>query len=122
MHRLALCLVFVTSTLAAPRPAAAAVSDLYDTIDLAEVSQRDNSSSNPILTVQGILAGTSAPVTRTYFFNSSSGLGADGLETALHCQRLALMVMSKPGKFQFGIGRPELAGSARGCRITRVAP
>ena len=122
MHRLALCLVFVTSTLAAPRPAAAAVSALYDTIDSAEVSQRANSTTSPSLTVQGILAGTSTPVTRTYFFNNNSGLGADGVETALHCQRLALMVMSKPGKFQFGIGRTDLPGFARGCRITRAAP
>jgi hypothetical protein len=120
MHRLALCLVVITSTLAAPRPAVAAVADNYDTIDFAEVNPRDSSfGSSPTLTLQGILAGTSAPVTKTYFFNNSGN--TEGVDTALQCQRLALLVMSKPGKFQFGIGRPG-SGSAGSCRITRVTP
>jgi len=120
MHRLALCLVFVALTLTAPRPAAAAVTDFYDTIDLAEVTQRDF-SHNATLTVRGILAGTSAPVTRTYAFSDTGATGTDGI-TAMHCQRLALLVMSKPGKFQFGIGLPTVSGFATGCRITSVAP
>lgn len=121
MYRLALCLVFVTSMLAVPRPAAADVADLYDTIDSAEVNQ-SAFDHGPQLTVRGILAGTSAPITRTYSLQDRGATGTDGLNMVLHCQRLALLVMSKPGKFQFGIGHPTVAGFATGCRITRVAP
>jgi hypothetical protein len=121
MHRIALCLVFVASTLAAPRPAAAAVTDLYDTIDSAEVTQPDF-EHNPTLTLRGVLAGTSAAITREYAFHDSSSTNRDGLDTAMHCQRLALLALSKPGKFQFGIGHPTIAGFATGCKLTRVAP
>jgi len=122
MYRLVLCLVFVASTLATPRPATAAVVEFYDTIDFAEVAQHNSnvSGSPPTLSLHGILAGGSTPVTRTYLFFPNSG--TEGLEAAMHCHRLAVLVMSKPGKFQFAIHGSNFPTTAGGCRLTLVAP
>jgi hypothetical protein len=118
MYRFPLCLMLFASTLAAPRPAAAVVSDFYDSVDFVEVDKRNCSEGcEPSLTVRGILAGTSTSITRVYLF-TNSGNNTEGVETALHCQRLALLAMSKPGKFQFAIGPFR---NASGCRLTAVA-
>jgi hypothetical protein len=122
MHRLVLCLALVTSSLAAPRHAIAAVTDFYETLDFVEINRSDCSvGCHPSLSVRGILVGGSAPVTRVYKFGASSSTDADGLQTAMHCHRLAMVVMSKPGKFQFAIG-PLGNVLAQGCRLTLIAP
>jgi hypothetical protein len=123
MYRLILCLVLVTSTLVTPREATAAITDFYDTIDSAEVNQRDCGAPGcPVrLTVRGIRAGTSVAGTGVYTFNQGNS-SAENVEAALHCHRLAVLVMSRPGKFQFGIGNDPSAGLARGCRLTLVTP
>jgi hypothetical protein len=120
MYRLAFCLVLIASTLGLPRLVAAEVTDFYDTVDFAEVDKRNcsNFGCNPTLTVRGILAGGSTPVTRTYVFGNN-GNGTEGLDTAQHCQRLAVIAMSKPGKFQFAVGP---SGTASGCRLSVVGP
>ena len=119
MYRLVLCLVFVASTLAAPRPATAAVTDFYDTVDFVEITARDATqpTTPASLVLRGIPAGGNAPVTRTYRFQDARATG-DGLEMALHCNRLAVLAMSKPGKFQFAIH----ATGTPTCRLTLVAP
>ncbi len=61
----------------------------YDTVDAVGV--RGN-----VITVTGIISGQGAPTTTTY---STSG----GDPTAARCDRLALLAMSKPGKFQFAV-------------------
>ena len=121
MYRLLLCLVLVTSTLATPRSAAAAVTDFYDTVDAVEYSKRDpNGLSNATLHVRGVLSGGSAPVTRAYVFINTAST-TEGPELAMHCHRLAVLAMSKPGKFQFAIG-PGPSTSATGCKLTLVTP
>lgn len=121
MHRLTLCLVIASSSLAAPRPAAAAATDVYDTVDSAEVNNADsNFGNNPTLTVVGIPAGGTTPFSRTYFF--SGPLSPATLDTAMHCQRLAVIAMSRPGKFQFAIGPGPSSGSAHGCKLILRAP
>jgi len=122
MYRLALCLMLVASVLATPRPSIANVIDSYDTVEFVEANNRNSEISGgpPSLTVRGIPAGGSAPVTKIYrFFNSSAVI--DGVEAALHCQRLAVLAMSKPGKFQFAVVLPAQL-NASGCRLTLVAP
>jgi hypothetical protein len=121
MYRLALCLVLVTYTFATPRSAAAAVTDFYDTVDSAEINKRDSGAgSNPTLLVRGILAGGTAPITRSYVFTGTTNL--EGLETAMHCHRLAVLAMSRPGKYQFAIGPGPNPSTATGCRLTLVTP
>ncbi|HEY0477104.1 MAG TPA: hypothetical protein VGD37_06250 [Kofleriaceae bacterium] len=122
MHRLTLCLVIALSSLAAPRPAAAAATDVYDTVDSVEVNNSDfNFGSAPAtVVVVGILAGGTTPSSRTYNFgNNNSVPGA--VDTAMHCQRLAVVAMSKPGKFQFAIG-PGPGVTAHGCKLILRAP
>lgn len=123
MHRLAICLVIALVSLAAPRPAAAIATDVYDTVDSVEIDNSNSSLSGspPTLQVTGIPAGATTPVTRTYtFFASAAGVGVD---TAMHCHRLAVVAMSKPGRFQFAIGQGTVSGnSARGCKLILVAP
>jgi hypothetical protein len=103
MHRLAICLVIASVSLAAPRPAVASATDVYDTVDSVEVNSDDpNASFNVSLVVTGIPAGGSTPITKIYNFGALSTAG--NFEQAAHCQRLAVVAMSKPGKFQFAIG------------------
>jgi len=119
MHRLALCLVIVASTVVAPRPAAAAATDVYDAVDAVELINNDSTfSTSPSLTLTAIPAGGTTPITRTYGFNGGVALA---LDTAMQCQRLAVVAMSKPGKFQFAIGT---IGSnfVRGCKLIVRAP
>jgi hypothetical protein len=123
MHRLAHCLalglVLVTSPLATRRAAAATVTDFYDTVDFAEADQRNCSfNCRSTLTVQGILVGGSSVVTRTYVFQQGQTL-ADNFEVVQHCHRLALLAMSKPGKFQFAVGPLDFPTS---CRLKRIVP
>jgi hypothetical protein len=123
MHRLVLCLVFAASTLSTPRRATAAVTDVYDTVDSVELTQSQFVAGSRVstLVLRGILTGENAPVVRTYRF-IQSGEGVDGLAAAMHCQRLAVLAMSKPGKFQFAIHAPNINTSAGGCRLSLVAP
>jgi hypothetical protein len=128
LHRLVLCFVFIASTLATPRPARAALSpDVYDAVDSVEVNKRDSdfTGSPPTLTVRGVIAGGSAPQSRRYVFNNNSTSTTsqtDGLEAAMHCHRLAVLVMSKPGKFQFAIAGPIGSTANSGCRLMLITP
>jgi hypothetical protein len=122
MYRVALCLALVASTLATPRTAGAVATDSYDTVDAVEFNRRDpNFAGNPSIQVRGIPAGGTTPTTRTYFFTSFSSNPTDGVESATHCHRLAVLAMSKPGKYQFAIG-PGGSSTATGCRLTLVTP
>ena len=105
-HRLVTCFVITSLSVAAPRPAAAEATDVYDTVDSVEVNTGR-------LVLIGIPAGGTTPVTTTYNFGFS--------DMAMHCQRLAVVAMSKPGKFQFAIG-PSGNFIATGCKLTLRAP
>src|SRR5262245_14625297 len=103
MHRLAICFVLASLTLAAPRPSAAdAVADsVYDTVDSVESRNHDFcpgcSTEEHLVIVRGILVGHSTP--STGFFNFGRNV-----EMARRCLPLAAIAMSKPGKYQFAIG------------------
>jgi hypothetical protein len=98
MFRLvAMCCAIATFTFAAPRPAAAAVGDTttYDTVDAVEVMADQ-------IRVTGIISGQAAPSTQLYRIVSSPPSGGGFTDTAAsRCDRLALLAISKPGKYQF---------------------
>jgi hypothetical protein len=85
LARLAVVAVLVLSS----RLAAADV--VYDTVDAVETG------SNSSIVVTGVIAGQGTPTTTFYSLGSSS---AGGVDPAARCDRLALLAMSKPGKFQ----------------------
>jgi hypothetical protein len=100
MFRLvAMCCAIATFTFEAPRPAAAAVGDTttYDTVDAVEVMADQ-------IRVTGIISGQAAPSTQLYRIVSSSPFSTGGGSTdtaASRCDRLALLAISRPGKYQF---------------------
>jgi hypothetical protein len=123
MHRLAICVVLASSILVAPRPAAAAVTDFYDTIDAVEVNNLDPNAAGDrsVLTVTGILTGQTAAITRVYIFANANPPA--NVDMAMHCHRLAVLAMSKPGKFQYAIGPGPFSGTiAHGCKLIARTP
>ena len=116
MTRVFVGLVFVSLSVAAVRPAYADVADVYDAIDAVEISAKTNSDNRTALQVTGILRGQTTPVTKTYTFLDSQ------IDVMIQCQRLAVLVMSKPGKYQFGIGDPAFPSGGLGCKLILRTP
>src|SRR5215217_189951 len=71
----------------------------YDTVDAVQTSMV---GSNVAIQISGIVSGDSAPTTTTYFLRSS----ASGTDQGSRCDRMALLAMSKPGKFQLVLVGP----------------
>src|SRR5687768_15681500 len=90
IRHLITCLTIAALTMIAPESARADLGDVtaYDTVDAIEVTSND-------IVVTGIIAGQGAPSTTRYDFFTEVG--------ASRCDRLALLAMSKPGKFQFAV-------------------
>jgi hypothetical protein len=113
-HRFAICLAIAASLFAAPRPAAAAITTVFDTVDAVEIA---TSGLGYNIIVTGIVAGGTTPTTLTFFFSGTSS----GQESqARQCERLAVLAMSKPGKYQFGIGPGSVPSS--GCKLILRTP
>ncbi|MEO7730198.1 MAG: hypothetical protein ABIY55_04440 [Kofleriaceae bacterium] len=89
MIRLATCLAIAAFTMVSTGLAAA--DTVYDTVEAIETTGARN------IKVTGIIAGQSAPTTASY---SLAGSSTD-IDAGARCDRLALLAMSKPGKFQF---------------------
>lgn len=125
MNRLAILLA-VPLVFVAPRSALANASagTVFDTVDGVELDQIDSCLStcfiHTIVIVTGIRSGRSTPNTLSFDF-------ADKADIAAHCQRLAMVAMSKPGKYRFGIGvdgtnsDPGAPGHGA-CSLTLVTP
>ena len=104
---LALTLVPATSR-AAATPGVAAV---YDTIDAVEVA-------GDKITITGIIVGQSSPTERFYFiFDPSAGNATGG---AARCDRLALLVVAKPGKYRLEM--TQVSSTDFGCKLIVRAP
>ena len=86
-----MCYAIAAFTVGGPLPAMAATSGTtaYDTIDAVEVV-------DTFITVTGIISGQGAPTTTTYVV-------VGGTESAARCDRLALLALTKPGKYQFAV-------------------
>jgi len=86
-------LLSVSPGVAMAAPIFADTPAVYETVDAVEVA-------GGLITVTGITAGHSTPSTLVYEVNDDS-CGGRSAESAARCDRLALLAMSKPGKFQF---------------------
>lgn len=98
MFRLvAMCCAIAMFLFGDPLPAAAAGNPItYDTVDAIEVLANE-------IKVTGIISGQDAPSTTLYTIISSSSSTGRTDVAASRCDRLALLAMSKPGKYQFAV-------------------
>jgi len=87
---------------------------VYDTVDAVEVQGNR-------LNITGIIAGESVPSEFSYaiFDGSASGSTAEG---ANRCDRLALLTIAKPGKYQFAITRTPNVGTRMSCKLIVRTP
>jgi hypothetical protein len=68
----------------------------YDSVDSFEIENANR------LIITGLRAGEKQASTATYFIRYSGGSGPQ-VDYAAQCQRMALLAMSKPGKYTFSI-------------------
>jgi hypothetical protein len=121
MFRLvAMCCAITAFTFEAARPAAAAVGDTiaYDTVDAIEVF-------GPQIRVTGIISGQGSPTTAQYTVLGSRTASNDSEPTdvaASRCDRLALLAMSKPGKFQFAVFVRSITPPGVSCKLIVRTP
>jgi hypothetical protein len=88
-------LVIASLATLAPRPAAAdGTPIIYDAVDALQLR------NNNVIRVTGIISGQGAPTTTDYNLITN---GIASPDYAARCDRLALLAMSKPGKFQFAV-------------------
>jgi hypothetical protein len=94
IRQLPLYLLIAAIAMISPESARADPGDVitYDTVDAFEVRTGD-------IVVTGIIVGQSAPSTTSY---NIVGFSQDDVTTS-RCDRLALLAMSKPGKFRFAV-------------------
>ena len=121
MRRIVLCFATLAAGIAVgPRPASAAVTDFYSSIEFVEVIRRDPVNNlYAVLAVRGVLVGTTVAVTRNYTFPPQSGVHLEGFHTAFYCMQLATTVMLHPTELQFSIGA-NVATAQGGCRVTTI--
>jgi hypothetical protein len=107
---------------AAPRPALAVTAfAVFDTVDGVELDQVDSCQGgcfvHTVVVVTGIRRGQSTPTSQSFDFG-------DKVDIAAHCQRLAMVAMSKPGKYRFGIGADTfITQNGHGaCSLTLINP
>src|SRR5262245_43775393 len=107
-RHLATCLLVAALSIVSPRaaPAEAFLEIPYETVDAFEVSSKN-------ITVTGIIAGAGAPTTTQYTVLTD-------VVAASRCDRLALLAMSRPGKFQFVVVSFGFSGVA--CKLVARAP
>lgn len=109
MPRLTAVLVLAALAVAPQLAAAETIFAAYDTIDAYDVRPGGT------IRITGILSGSSAPTTTIY----NVGGASTSLEPS-RCDRLALLAMTKPGKFQFFIINDSLGPFA--CRLKLRTP
>jgi hypothetical protein len=114
-HRFAICLAIASLILAIPQPAAATITTEFDTVDAVEIA--NNSSNSYLVIVTGIRTGESAPTTQTFGVTNSTNSDDSRVR---QCERFAVLAMSKPGKYRFGIGGGSY--SSGGCKLTLRTP
>ncbi|HSS00565.1 MAG TPA: hypothetical protein VLM79_26080 [Kofleriaceae bacterium] len=109
IRRLVLLLALAAlATLSSTPARAAAGFDTYDAVDAVELD-------SAFLVVTGVLTGQTAQVTRSYFFGSGD---TDGRMRT--CAKLAVLVMSKPGKFQLAMR--DSGSSVGACKVILRTP
>jgi hypothetical protein len=92
-----------------PTPAGAAVGSLttFDTVDAIEATFATSDSSHAVgVRVTGIIVGNSGPTTVSVKLTSVTIVNASGVgpvDPVARCDRMAMLAMSRPGKFQFAL-------------------
>jgi hypothetical protein len=122
MRQLAICLAFAAVTLVV-RSALATTFDTVDSVQLRTTGS--NGSSHMYLVIQGIPAGGSTSTSQEFDFgNITNSTANQTTELATHCERLALLAMSKPGKFRFAITSNATTNTfpQADCRLTAATP
>jgi hypothetical protein len=118
-RRFASCLAIALLTFMAPRPAAATspITTFFDAVDAVELGPADDGFSVHAIKVTGVVVGATAPTTHTFTFAPDT----TGADQARRCELYAVLAMSKPGKFRFGI---EANGSVAyaSCKLIRRTP
>jgi hypothetical protein len=105
-------LTFISAAALADPPQGAPAA--YDTVDSVSVGGRR-------IIVTGIISGQTAPSTFQYtIFDESTSSGTT--DAANRCDRLALLAMSKPGKFRFSMEHPDASSFTFRCTLTVRAP
>jgi hypothetical protein len=111
-YRVNVLLAVASLTFAAARTEAAEIPTVFDTVDAVEVG---GTGGGPRVIVTGVQTGESTPTTIEFtFFNNT--------DTASHCHRLAVLAMSKPGRFQFAIFTRSGGSLDGGCKLIRRTP
>jgi hypothetical protein len=113
----AFALVLPVVMFAAPRRSAAdaSIQAVFSTVDAVEIRHAGCDSCTPHeeVAITGIVSGSSVPSTTVFNFGQASDIAA-------RCERIAMLVMSKPGKYHLGIGA-ELGSGGRGdCKLMLV--
>jgi len=114
-RHLVTCLTITALTFVSPAPAAAATyassSAVYDTVDAVEILEVAST-----ITITGIISGQSSPSTLSYNLHLST------TESASRCDRLALLAMSKPGRFQLAMNYFYGNGDGFTCKLIVRTP
>jgi hypothetical protein len=108
-----MCCAIAAFTFTGLSPAVAAFGDsiTYEAVDAVEVLADQ-------IRVMGIISGQGAPSTTLYTIVNTGSTDV----AASRCDRLALLAMSKPGKFQFAVVE-ELSTPVRfGCKLIVRTP
>ena len=88
------------------------VTAVYDTVDAVE-------SSSDYIVIAGIISGSSTPTEVRYDLFEPAGVHG---VAAARCDRLALLAIAKPGKYQFAIVALASFGARFGCKLIVRAP
>jgi hypothetical protein len=113
LRRLVPLLAVATLATLAPTTARGAVGSVttFDTVDSIEATLVGDSNRPVGIKVTGILVGSSSPTTISVKLHSS-GIsqvsGMIGVDPVARCDRMAMLAMSKPGKFQFALVETEI--------------
>jgi hypothetical protein len=113
--------VLAALALVTPRHVAAdpGIQTVFDTVDSVEIKNHDlcgGCTTQAVVNIRGIRAGQSVPGDFSFNFGGNTDM-------ATRCERLAVIAMSKPGKFQFGIGADTVITAGHGdCKLILVNP
>jgi hypothetical protein len=99
----------------------ASIQATFDTVDAVEIKNQDAcdecSMFNALVIVTGIVSGNGTSSKLSFTFGSN-------VDMATRCEHLAIIAMSKPGKYQFAIGSNNTTNGSIGghgdCRLTLV--
>src|ERR1041384_3187093 len=106
-------LMFVVIRRSAADPVIQVVFDTVDSVEVKNQTACSGCTSHTLVIVTGIPAGSSTPGTRSFDFVTN-------LDMATRCEHLAVIAMSRPGKYQFGIGSAGESGGQGDCELILV--